>query len=45
MCADERTDMHDGCLLRYSVDMAHYMPLCKKCHSAYDNNYPKRRTG
>lgn len=33
---DERTLTRNGRLVSYSVDPAHYIPLCHSCHSKFD---------
>jgi hypothetical protein len=32
---DARIDPKNGCL--YSTDLAHYIPLCQRCHYAFDH--------
>lgn len=34
---DELTAEVNGCIVPYSLDPAHYMPLCKRCHNKLDH--------
>lgn len=43
MCPDELLGQRHGRWLLYSTDPDHYMPLCRKCHSAHDRAARKSR--
>jgi hypothetical protein len=34
---DEKWGRHGNCVMRYSTDPDHYIPLCRKCHKAFDD--------
>jgi len=40
---EKRSVRPEGYALAYSTDPDRYLPLCKPCHSRFDDNVPRRK--